>query len=79
MTKTAKAKAVPTLRQEALAATARLEAEYAAADAILEVYLESLRADGVPKTSTDALFWARVPQHDRLLALRQLLESPYVE
>ena len=78
MTKTAKAKAVPTLRQQAEAVAARLETEYAAADAILETYLESLRADGVPKTSTDALFWARVPQHDRLLALRAVLASPYV-
>jgi len=68
---------VPTLKQEAVAVAARLEAGEAEADAVIEKYLETLIVPGVPKSSSDAMFWARVPQHNRLLALRQIMESPY--
>jgi hypothetical protein len=78
MAATAKTVAAPSMRQQAEAAAARLEAGEAEADVVIERYLETCKADGVPRTSTDALFWARVPQHNRLLALRKILESEYV-
>jgi hypothetical protein len=78
MAATAKAAAALTLRQETVAAAARLEAGEAAADVVIEKFLETCKADGVPRTSSDAIFWAKIPGHGRLLALRKILESEYV-
>jgi hypothetical protein len=78
MAQAAKAVAAPSLRHEAEAVAARLEAVEAAADVVIERYLETCKADGVPRTSTDAIFWGKIPGHGRLRALRKILESEYV-
>jgi hypothetical protein len=78
MNMAATAKTVPTLRQDAEAAAAVLEAGEAEADVVIERFLETImKSPGLPRPTTDAIFWAKIPQHSRLLALRKILESPY--